>query len=155
MEPALNVGRASTDTPSVVVRVRQSPAKAIAGVRQAQEPGLTPAEAALVDARQDELMKIESVDGRPPEHQANLAGWRRIAIGLPLLAIIGLSVAMLQGVSVGAIALFMVASALVVFMGAWPVLVAGLLRGGEETVARKEAMIELKPPEVRSNTLSN
>lgn len=145
MEPILNAVPARPDGPTISAPVRQSPAKTIANVIQADEPALTPGEAVQVGARQDELMKIESVEGRPPEHQANLAGWRKIAIGLPLLAIVGLTLAMVQGVSAGTIALFMIASVLVVFMGAWPVLVAGVLRGKEETVARKEALIEIKP----------
>lgn len=145
MEPVLNAVQARPDGPTISAPVRISPAKTIARVQQTDEPTLTPGEETRVGARQDELMKIESVEGRPPEHQGNLAGWRKIAIGLPLLAIIGLTLAMVQGVSVGTIALFMIASVLVVVMGAWPVLVAGVLRGKEETVARKEALIEIKP----------
>ncbi len=116
----------------------------IEGVHAAAQPVLSVSESAWVDDRQDELMKKESPEGRPPKHEASVRGWRRLLIGLSALVIIAVVWSLLRGVQTHDVIGFAVATGLVLILGAWPVLTAGLLRGKEETKARHEAIVELR-----------
>ncbi len=114
----------------------------IAGVHEQDQQELTPLESVAVGKRQDDLMAIESPEGRPPEHQASEHGWRSMAIAMPLLALIAVVWAMVEGVSTYSVIGFAAAGLLVLLIGAWPVLGAVFLRGKEESVARNEALSE-------------
>ena len=50
----------------------------------------TPQQDRGLDTRQDELMGVESPDGRPPTHRVRRIEWRWLAIGACLLAVAGL-----------------------------------------------------------------
>lgn len=113
------------------------------GVHQTDVQELTPEEVITVDARQDELMAIESVAGRPPAHWLRRFEWRSVAVGLPILILCAGAWAMFRGVTIGAIVGFGIAACLLMLLGGWPVLAAGLLREKEETRARAEAIAEL------------
>lgn len=98
---------------------------------------------AVVDDRQDQLMASESADGRPPSHRQRVIEWRWVVIGLPVLIIAAITWAAIAGVSLGAVAGFGALFLLLLLLGCWPVLGAGLLRGKEQAVARDEALAEL------------
>ena len=72
--------------------------RSIAGVHEQGEQSLTPLEDVAIGKRQDDLMTIESPEGRPPEHQASQRGWRRVAVAMPLLALVAIVWAMTRGV---------------------------------------------------------
>jgi len=88
-------------------------------------------------------MATESVAGRPPSHWLRRIEWRSVAIGLPILVLGAGAWALFRGVSVGAIVGFGIATCLLMLLGGWPVLVAGLLREKDEVAARGEATAEL------------
>lgn len=119
------------------------------GAHQAEEPVLTPIESAKVDARQDELMKEESPEGRPPTHAARVFGWKRLLYGGAALIVIAVVWSLSRGVTTHDVIGFAVATALVLILGAWPVMTAGLLRGKEEAKARKESIVELQTGKLR------
>lgn len=145
MEPSPGHSRPNEEAADSAATKNPITATPVAGAGGETEPELTPREEAVVDARQDELMAIESADGRPPSHRVRMAEWRWAAIGLPLLVLGAVAWAVVRGVSVGAIIGFGVVFLLILILGGWPVLAAGLLRGKEESVARKEALAELPP----------
>lgn len=119
----------------------------IPGVSEAvfltKEQELTTREAIDVNIRQEALMSIESVDGRPPSQRQRAVGWKWIAIGVPVLFLGGAVCMMILGATLGAVIGVGLACVLFLFLGGWPVWAAGLYRGKEESVARKEALAEL------------
>ena len=127
----------------------QDPRNVTAGVHQNGEPVLTPIESAKVDVRQDELMKEESPEGRPPTRAAREFGWQRLLYGGSALIVIAVVWSLLRGVTAHDVIGFAVAVVLVLVLGAWPVMTAGLLRGKEEAKARKESIVELHAGKLR------
>lgn len=99
-------------------------------------------------------MAVESVAGRPPSHWLRRIEWRSVAIGLPILVLSAAAWALSRGVSVGAIVGFGIAACLLMLLGGWPVLAAGLLREKEETTARDEAIAELPRSDKREGPRS-
>lgn len=143
MELPLTVSPLNREGAQEVAPAERSAGAPFADLHRTVEHTLTPRESAGVDARQDELMESTSVDGRPPSHRQRMTGWRWMAIGLPVLALSAAAWAMIRGASVGAIMGFGIGALLIVLLGGWPVWVAGLYRGKEETAARREAVAEL------------
>ena len=127
----------------------QSTSRPFEGVHRTNAQELTPHEAIAVDARQDELMAVESVEGRPPSHWLRRVEWRWMTIGLPVLVLGAVIWALIRGVSAGTVVGFGIAVALLMLVGGWPVWTAGLLRMEEETTARDEAIAELTPSDKR------
>ncbi len=111
--------------------------------QRAGEADLTPGERVQVDDRQDVVMEVTSSEGRPPSHLQRMAGWRWVAISLSAVAVGFLAWALLQGVPAGSIIGFGVGSAIFVLLASWPVWVAGVRRGKDESTARKTAVAEL------------
>lgn len=102
---------------------------------------------AAADARQDNLMASTSVDGRPPTHKQRSLGWKLIIVGFVLLAVGIATWALVRGASSGTVLGFGAAFVILLLIGGWPVLAAGLFRGSEESSAKRDATperIELK-----------
>ncbi|MGH7132714.1 MAG: hypothetical protein ACREJO_12285 [Phycisphaerales bacterium] len=132
----------SSDNPtsnSDTARNQPSPPVAVRADELQSLPRIT----AVVDARQDQLMAGESADGGPPSHHQRVIEWRWVAVGLPVLILAGAAWAAIAGVSLGAVAGFGAVFLLLLLLGCWPVLGAGLLRGKEQAIARDEALAEL------------
>jgi len=143
MAPTLNEPGLNRDGADPAAPTEQSTDAAFAGVRQTADPEITPRQAVAVAGRQDELMAVESVEGRPPPHRLRTTEWRWAAIAALILVLGAAAWALIRGVSVGAVFGFGSALLLVVVLGGWPVLAAATLRGKEERAARKEAIAEL------------
>lgn len=110
---------------------------------EAERP-LTGREIGLVNDRQDHLMAVESVEGRPPSHRWRLAEWRWMLIVGPVIVILGVSIAIALGAGPAAIAVGVVMSVGSLLLAGWPVLGAGILRGQEEDAARKKAVTDVR-----------
>lgn len=110
-----------------------------------EERMATTRDSETLDMRQDDLMAIESVDGRPPTHEQRRTGWRWIAIAVPVLVVVAATVAMIRGMSLGAVIGYGIAAMALWVLGSWPVWAASLRRGKEESVAREEAHAEPQP----------
>jgi hypothetical protein len=103
-----------------------------------------------VDARQDQFMIVNSSDGAPPPRLWRLAGWHWFVVLVPVLLILGGLTWIALTVGLGAA---LAGFVLLVVMGgaAAPVWGAGLLRGGEERLARENAVIDPEgQPQVRA-----
>lgn len=98
-----------------------------------------------VDARQDELMAIDSSEGRPPSHAQRMSGWRWLAILVPVLVLGTGAVAMLNGASASDLLRYGIVFALLLLLGGLPRWAAGLSRGKEEATARREAVAQIHP----------
>jgi hypothetical protein len=96
-----------------------------------------------VDARQDELLAVESVEGRPMTNRLRRMEWRLVAIVLPMLAAAAVVGALVWRVSLGAMVGFGLLGAALLVLGGWPVLMAGILRERERKAARVEAVAEM------------
>lgn len=95
------------------------------------------AEQSEVDALEDDLMAIESPEGRPPDRNIRRAEWRVARILIPAFVFIpAILVTIFAGVVAGIGALF---AALVLMCAAAPVWGAGLIRAGEHLHAHEEA----------------
>lgn len=99
--------------------------------------------AVAVDARQDELMELESAEGRPPTRAQRMSGWRWFAILIPMIVLGAGVIALMRGVSMMGIAQFGVVFALLLLIGGVPRWAASLSRGKEEAAAREEAVAEV------------
>lgn len=108
-------------------------------IRRADEPPDDSRKMDAVDARQDALMAEDSVDGRPPSHRQRMTGWRWVAIVMPVLVLGGAAWALIEGVSGWVLLGAGVVLLPLLVVGGWPVWIAGLRRGEEETIAREEA----------------
>jgi hypothetical protein len=95
-----------------------------------------------VDARQDELMTVESSDGRPPPKRLRMAEWSWFVIGAVVIVVATTIWIVARGISLEAVLAGIVGVAIVV--GVNPAVWAGLKRGREERAARKQAQVEQK-----------
>lgn len=108
-----------------------------------------------VDARQDELMAIESSEGRPPSHGQRMSGWKWLAILIPVLVVGSGAVAMVNGATASDLLKYGIVFALLLLIGGLPRWAASLSRGKEEATARREAVAELRtdaPAPTRAQT---
>lgn len=107
-----------------------------------REQFLSARQIAQVDKRQDELMGVESADGKPPTHRQNARGWRWVAAILIVAAAIAIVFVTANGI--GPVAIvgggIMV---VVLLLSGWPVWTSVVLRRREYQVARSEALAEL------------
>ncbi len=113
------------------------------GARVESDRDLTAREVTTVDARQDELLAVESVEGRPMTNRLRRMEWRLVAIVLPMLAAAAVVGALVWRVSLGAMVGFGLLGAALLVLGGWPVLMAGILRERERKAARVEAVAEM------------
>jgi len=145
MQPAIN--------PTGINQERSGPADLTRGVVVVEvvkiEPPeanqVPPGESPAVDARQTEIMAVESVDGRPMPRTFRTLEWRFVVIGLVVVGAIGFTWAVLRGVDAMVIIGFTLAFIALLGLGGWPVWTAGMLRGKEEAVALNEAIDEVQP----------
>lgn len=107
--------------------------------------GMSVTEIEEVRERQEDVMEVESADGRPPTYEHRMMGWRWLGVALSALVIVGLVLALAKGVSVGGAIGYGVLVLLVMFAAGLPVWVASVNRGKEEAIARRVATIELHP----------
>ena len=108
-----------------------------------REQFLTARQIAQVDKRQDELMGLESVDGRPPTHRQNAQGWPWVVAILIVIAACAIAFATTKGIGAAAVVgggIMIV----VLLLSGWPVWTSVVLRRREYQVARKEALAELQ-----------
>jgi hypothetical protein len=116
------------------------------GLHRGDTPELTPLQETRVEARGDQYMARDSVDGSgSPSHPQRRFGWWVIAVGLPVLGAGGVLWAMLVGVHASVIVGVGVAFAALLLLGGAPVWIAGVSRGREEVVARRDALADLHP----------
>jgi hypothetical protein len=95
-----------------------------------------------IDARQDQIMTVESSDGRPPPKRLRIAEWSWFVVGTVVIVVATTIWIVARGVSLEAILAGVVGVAIVV--GVNPAVWAGLKRGREERAARTQAQIEHK-----------
>ena len=80
-----------------------------------------------------------SPDGRPPHRQLRRIEWKWFTAGALTLAAIGTAIAIFSGVSLPTLAMGAMLG-ITLAAAAIPVWASGLLRGGEERTARRDAV---------------
>ena len=135
-------GAAGRASPGVIAQVA-SAVSAQAAAAATSESLLTSQQVRQVDAREEEIMGVQSPEGTPPEHWLRSAEWKwfrylMVAVFLGAVVWIGIS-----GVSGGTV---LMAAALVVVMvfAAAPVWGAAILRAREGRAARAAAIEEIQ-----------
>lgn len=94
-----------------------------------------------LDDRQDQLMGAASSEGRPPAKWLRAVEWRWFGLGAVIVVVAFGAWVVLAEVSAGTV-VPAVGYAMLMLCAASPVLVAGLMRGGEERAARRVAVAE-------------
>jgi hypothetical protein len=94
-----------------------------------------------LDDRQDQLMGAASSEGSPPAKWLRVVEWRWFGIGAAAVVVAFGGWVVLAEVGAGTI-VPAVGYAMLMLCAASPVLVAGLMRGGEERAARRVAVAE-------------
>ena len=103
-----------------------------------EEPARAPTTSSALDARQDNVMAVVSIDGRPPSRPQRILEWRWVGIGGGLLIAAIAGWMLIKGVSLIA-AVAGLAIGVLLLVGAIPVLAAAHLRVREERAARRIA----------------
>jgi hypothetical protein len=92
-----------------------------------------------IDRIQEAEMTRISPDGRPPHRQLRRIEWKWFTAGAFALAAIGTAIAIFSGVSLPTLAMVAMFG-ITLAAAAIPVWASGLLRGGEERTARRDAV---------------
>lgn len=120
-----------------------APARPAVVVNRIVFQSAAPSGGEAVEAKQDQIMTVISSDGASPSRRWQLTGWHWLAIGVPVLMLVGGFVWAVSAAGVG-MALAGLVVVVVMFGAAVPVWGAGLFRGGEEREAKVEAQAEVR-----------
>lgn len=115
---------------------------AFRGAHEVRPETLTPNEIGEVNKHQDELMAVQSVDGRSPTSRQRSLGWQMLAIGFGLLVGLIIVVAMIYGVPGATAVRYAVVLLALLSIGGMPIWVLVNWRGIEERAAHQQAAHE-------------